>query len=82
MGLIYVTVGMSLESPKKIKMSPSLSIPLRPALPHIYVYSPDFNNRNPWPSILLMVKKITDFVGTLIPMAKLSVANNNFKRFF
>lgn len=56
---------------------PFSSKPLRPALPDICTYYEEFKNLS-WPCepvTFLIELNMTVFVGMLIPMAKVSVAN-------
>ena len=52
---------------------PNLSSPLLPALPAIWVYSPESRVLKLWPSCFLREWKTTDLAGALTPMAKVSV---------
>jgi hypothetical protein len=47
-GEIYAKSGISFGSPKYIKTNPSVSLPLLPAHPAIYIYSPELRSLNPF----------------------------------
>ena len=59
---------------------PEVSLPLRPALPAICVYSPGVNDRNAIPSCFRVAAKTTVLAGILTPMAKVSVAKRTRMR--
>ena len=56
-------------------ISPRSSFPLRPALPLIWMYSPEVTHLKPAPSNFLALVNTTVFAGILRPVENVSVAN-------
>ena len=70
--------ALSISLFQRITALPSISIPLRPALPVSWVYSPGVIDTCDSPFHLVNFSSTTVRAGILIPSAKVSVANTVF----
>ena len=74
--MVYLQVWASMSLEAIMMQLPLASVPLRPARPLIWMYSPLAIHRCSCPSHLRMAVKMTVLAGMLMPIAKVSVANS------
>mmetsp|Transcript_5482 Transcript_5482/g.12091 ORF Transcript_5482/g.12091 Transcript_5482/m.12091 type:complete len:239 (+) Transcript_5482:1584-2300(+) len=77
--MFFATSGSIFSSSIWITM-PLSSLPRRPALPLICMYSPEVIQRKSCPSNFLVCVKTTVLAGMLMPMEKVSVAKRHLMR--